>query len=50
MPDQIVDVYEFKDPKTGRVFTAQSCVINGERAWLVPLWVKSEPHEWLPVK
>lgn len=47
----------FKDPKTGRIFEAEVVVVtqtypkkkNLEREWFAPLWVESDPSDWIPV-
>lgn len=35
----------FKDPKTNRTFTA----IKTADGWLVPIWVKTPPKQWIRV-
>ena len=36
---------KFKDPRTDRIFTA----ILIKEGYLVPLWVKTPPENWIPL-
>lgn len=38
----------FTDPITGKIFKAQLELIDGQLVYLTPLFVRSEPEQWIP--